>query len=311
MSECPTGSRWREALGSIGRRPVAWAAAVLVAGLALGAVLLAAIAGWSLRPLVERSSIAPEVTVVLAAGASQAEVDGLRNALSLLPAVSATRFVSRDAALGQIASRTPADRDAIGRLAGNPLPDVVVISFRGDASPDAIESVAAAIKKMARVDAVDVDLAWYRKLWALGRIGLGVSLAVAVALVVHEAVWLMVAVALSGPIDARRAQLLWLLGADDRVVRRAPVTAAGLTALAVAAIALVCARAGWQWLNQQLAALGRLYASAVQLQWPPERWLGGFVLVVLVAGLLIGSIRARLCFGSIRASLASSKISQG
>jgi cell division transport system permease protein len=308
MSACPTGSRWREALESIGRRPVAWVAAVLVAGLALGAVLLAAIAGWSLRPLVERSSIAPEVTVVLAAGASQAEVDGLRNALSLLPSVSATRFVSRDAALAQIASRTPADRDAIGRLAGNPLPDVVVISFRADASPDAIESTAAAIKKMARVDAVDVDLAWYRKLWALGRIGLGGSLTVAVALVLHAAGWLMVAVALSGPIDARRAQLLWLLGADDRAVRRAPVTAAGLTALAVAAIALVCARAGWQWLNQQLAALGRLYASAVQLQWPPERWLGGFVVAVLVAGLLIGSIRARLRFGSIRTSLASSKV---
>jgi cell division transport system permease protein len=309
MSECPTGSLWREALGSIGRRPIAWVAAVMVAGLALGAVLLVAIAGWSLRPLVERSSIAPEVTVVLTPGASPAEVDALRNALSLLSAVSATRFVSRDAALAQIASRTPADRDAIGRLAGNPLPDVVVLSFRGDASPDGIESTAAAIKKMARVDAVDVDLAWYRKLWALAQIGVAGSLAVAAALVVHAAGWLAVAVALSGPIDARRAQLLWLLGADDRAVRRVPVTAAGLTALAVAAIALVSARAGWQWLNQQFASLGRLYAGAVQLQWPPERWLGEFVLAVLVVGLLIGSIRARLCFGSIRASLAHSKTS--
>ena len=82
-----------------------------------------------------------------------------------------------------------------------------------------------------------------------------------------------------------------------------------LTALAVAAIALVFARAGWQWLNQQLASVARLYASAVQLQWPPERWLGGFVLAALVAGLLIGSIRARLRFGSIRANLASWKVS--
>ncbi len=309
MSECPTGSRWREAFGSIGRRPVAWLAAVIVAGLALGAVLLAAIAGWSLRPLIERSSVAPEVTVVLAAGSSPAEVDALRSALSMLPAVSAARFVSRDAALAQIASRTPADRDAIGRLAGNPLPDVVVLSFKADASPDAIDSTAVAIKKMARVDAVNVDLAWYRKLWALARIGLGGSLAVAAALVVHAAGWLIVAVALSGPIDARRAQLLWLLGADDRAARRAPVTAAGLTALAVAAIALVCARAGWQWLNQQLASLAHLYGSTVQLEWPPERWLGEFVLAVLVAGLMIGSIRARLRFESIRASLASWKVS--
>jgi cell division transport system permease protein len=309
MSECPTGSRWREAFGSIGRRPIAWLAAVMVAGPALGAVLLLAIACWSLRPLVERSSIAPEVTVVLTAVASPAEVDALRNALSLLPAVSATRFVSRDAALAQIASRSPGDRDAIGRLA-NPLPDVVVLSFRADASPDAIESTAAAIKKMARVEAVDVDLAWYRKLWALVQIGVGGAWAVAAALVVHAAGWLAVAVALSGPIDARRAQLLWLLGADDRAARRAPVTAAGLTALAVAGIALVCARAGWQWLNLQFASVGHLYASTVQLQWPPERWLGEFVLAVVVTGLLIGSIRAQLCFESIRAGLASRKESK-
>jgi cell division transport system permease protein len=305
MSECPTGSRWREALGSIGRRPAAWIAAVVVAGLALGAVLLVAIAGWSLRPLVEQSSVAPEVTVVLAAGANPADVDALRNALSLLPAVAAARYVPRDAALAQIAARTPADRDAIGRLIANPLPDVVVLSFRSDTSPDAIESAAAAIKKMARVDAVDVDLGWYRKLWALARIGVAGSVVVAGALLVHAAGWLTVAVALSGPIDARRARLLWLLGADDRAVRRTPVTAGALSALAVAAIALVSARAGWQWLNQELTSVGRLYASAVRLQWPPEQWLAGFALAVLAIGLLIGSVRARLRLRTIRRMAAA------
>jgi cell division transport system permease protein len=294
MSECPTGSRWREALGSIGRRPVAWIAAVSVAGLALGAVVLAAIAGWSLHPLAERSSIAPDVTVVLAGGASSAEADALRNALSLLPSVAAARYVSRDAALAQIAARTPADRDAIDRLAANPLPDVVVVSFRTGTSPEAIESTAAAIRKMARVGAVELDLGWYRKLWAMGHIGVAGSLVVAGALLVHAAGWLTVAVALSGPIDGGRARLLWLLGADDRVVRRAPVTAGALTALAVAAIALVAARAGWQWLNQQLMTVGRLYGGAVRLEWPPERWLAGFVVAVVLMGLLIASVRARL-----------------
>jgi len=99
---------------------------------------------------------------------------------------------------------------------------------------------------------------------------------VAGALLIHAAGWLTVAVALSGPIDARRARLLWLLGADDRAVRRTPVTAGALSALAVAAIALVSARAGWQWLSQELTSVGRLYASAVRLQWPPEQWACGF-----------------------------------
>lgn len=283
----------------IGRRPVAWTVAVTVAGLAVGTVLLVAIVGWSVRPWIDQGSIAPDATVILAPGAGPAEADALRNALSLLPAVAAARFVSRDAALAQIAQRTPGDREAIGQLA-NPLPDVIVLSFRTATSPDAIESVAAAIKKMPRVDGVDLDLGWYRKLWAVAQIGAAGLLGLAGALLLHAAGWLVVAVIVSGPIEARRAQLLWMLGADDRAVRRAPLTAATLTALTVSLIALVSARAGWQWLDRELLSVGRLYVTAPRLQWPPPPWLAGFVAAALIAGLLIGALRAWLLLGAIR-----------
>jgi cell division transport system permease protein len=306
MSAYPSAGRWRQALSSIGRRPFAWTAAVAVAGLALGAVVLVAIALWSLRPLIEQGSIAPQASVMLAASASPAEVDALRTTLSLLPTVATTRFVSRDAALAQIASRTPADRDAIGQLAANPLPDVVVLAFRTDATPEAIESTAVTVRKMARVDGVELDLGWYRKLRAVVRVGAVVSMAVMVALAVHAAAWLLVAVVVSAPIDARQTQLLWLLGADDRAMRRAPVAAAALTALAVAAIALVAARAGWLWLGRELDAVGRLYASPVRLQWPPPTWLCGFALGVLVVGVLLGSIRARGRLRAVRRELSGS-----
>jgi cell division transport system permease protein len=300
MSECPTGSRWRQALGAIGRRPFAWMVTVALAGVGLGAMLLVAIACWSLRPLVGQVSIAPQASAMLAAATSAAEVDALRNLLSKLPAVAATRFVSRDAALAQIASRTAADRDAIGQLAANPLPDAIVLTFRVDATPGAIESAAATARKLARVDAVELDLGWYRKFWALGRIGVVGLLAVGAALVVQAIGWLMVAVTVSASIDARGAQLLWLLGADDRRMRRTAVAAAALTALAAAAIALLAARAGWVWLNRELASVSRLYASTVRLQWPAPSWLAGFALALLVAGLLIGSIRARTRLRAIR-----------
>ncbi len=305
MSECPTGNRWRQALGAIGRRPVAWAVAAVVAGLALGAVLLVAIACWSLRPLVEQGPIAPQATVIVAGGANPAEVDALRSSLSLLPTVAATKFVSHDAALAQIASRTPADRDAIGQLAANPLPDVIVLTFRSNSAPDVIESTAGAIRKMAHVDAVELDLGWYRKFWALARVGVAVSLAAIAALVVHAAGWLAVAVTVSAPIDARRVQLLWLLGADDRGVRRAPVAAAALTAVAVAAVALVAARVGWLWLGRELGSVGQLYAAAFRLRWPAPAWLAAFVAAMSVAGAVIGSIRARLRLQAIRAGAAS------
>jgi cell division transport system permease protein len=304
MSDCPTAGRWRQALASIGRRPAAWVIAVTLAGTGLGAMLLAAIALWSVRPQAEQVSLAPEASVLLAAGASPAEVDALRASLLKLPAVAATRFVSRDAALAQLASRTAADRDAIGQLGANPLPDAIVLTFRARATPEAIESAAVAARKLARVDAVELELGWYRRLWALGRIGVVACLAVAAALVVQATGWLIVAVAVSAPIDARGAKLLWLLGADDRRVRRAPVTAAALTALAAAAIALLAARAGWVWLDRRLDSLSRLYASAIRLRWPAPAWLGVFVLAVLVAGLLIGSIRARTRLRAIRRDAA-------
>jgi cell division transport system permease protein len=305
MAECPTGSRWREALGLIGRRPAAWTAAVVVAGLALATVVLVALIGWNLRPLLDQSSIAPEATVVVASATTAAETDALRSALSLLPAVAAARFVARDAALAQIASRTPADRDAIGQLAANPLPDVVVLSFRADASPAVIDSTAAVIKKMARVDGVELDLGWYRKLWAVAGIGATGLSALAVALLVHAASWLVVAVAVSSPMDPRRVQLLWMLGADDRAVRRAPVAAAALTGLTVAVIALVSVRTGWQWLDRELVSLKRLIVATPSLHWPPTPWVAGFVAATLLAGALIGSIRARLVLRAIRGSLAA------
>src|SRR5258706_536107 len=194
MSECPTGSRWRQALGAIGRRPVAWAVAAVAAG---------------------------------------------------------------------------------------------------------------AIRKMAHVDAVELDLGWYRKFWALARVGVAVSLAAIAALVVHAAGWLVVAVTVSAPIDARRVQLLWLLGADDRGVRRAPVAAAALTAVAVAAVALVAARVGWLWLDRELGSVGQLYAAAFRLRWPAPAWLAAFVAGMSVAGGVIGSIRAPARVQAIPAADAS------
>jgi cell division transport system permease protein len=304
MSESPIGGAWRGALGQIGRRPVAWLAAVLLAGLALGAELLAAISFWSLSPLAEQVSIAPEATVALASGVAASEADALRASLSLLPAVGATRFVSRDAALAQIAARTPADRDAIGQLAGNPLPDVLVVTFRPQADPDAIDATAAAIRKMARVDGVEIDLGWYRKFRALARLGAVVAVVVLAAIAIQAVGWLLVAVAVSAPIDARRVQLLWQLGVDDRGVRGVPVAAAALTALAAAVVALAAARAGWRWLNGELGSIARMYASPARLLWPDPAWLAGFALVALVAGATIGSIRARARLRKIRMELA-------
>jgi cell division protein FtsX len=301
MSEFPSGRLGRQVLSAIGRRPVAWLAAVSLAALGLGALLLAAIAIWSLRPYAGRVLIAPQASVMLAASTSSAEADALRRSLAQLAAVASTRFVARDAALADLASRAAADRQAIEQLATNPLPDAVVVTFSADASVDAIESAAAVIGKMPHVDAVELDVGWYRKLRALLRLAVVGAGFLGAAFVLHAVGWLLVAVTLSAPIDSGRVQLLWLLGADDRAVRRTPVAAGALTALVAAALALLVARAGWVWLDTQLVSIMRLYSAQVRLQWPAPNWLAGFVAAATLTGALVGSIRARLGLRAIRA----------
>jgi cell division protein FtsX len=301
MSGNPTTGPWRQAIAGIGHRPMAWLITALVAGIALGAVLLLAVSLRSLWPLAQAASIAPQATVMLAAGTGPGEADALRGSLSLLPTVAATRLISRDTALAQVAARTPADRDAIGQLPVNPLPDVVVLTFRQGATPEAIESAAGVIRKMAHVDGIELELGWYRKFRALARIGGAVSMVAMGLLMAHAVGWLLVAITLSSPIEARHARLLWLLGADDRAVRRAPVTGAALTAVVVAVIALAAARAGWVWLDREVGSAGQLYGSTVRLQWPAPSWVASFLAAAGLAGAVIGSIRARIRLRAIRA----------
>jgi len=290
---------WGDVFAAIGRRPVSWMVAVVFASLCWAVLLLTAVMAWSLRPTAERISIAPEATVVLSSGTTAAQVDSLRNALSALAQIAATRFVSSEKALAQVAARSAANRDAIGQLVANPLPDTVVLSFRTGTSPEAVDSTAAAIRKMARVDSVELDSNWYRKLWAMAAIGTVALVALGAALLAQAAAWLTVAIVVSGPVDPHGVQLMRLLGADERAVRRGPVAAAAITSLIVAALALVLARVGWQWLQVRVGSVGRLYGTTVELQWPDPAWLIAFAVALLVVGLVLGSLRARLLAGRV------------
>jgi cell division transport system permease protein len=255
---------------------------------------------------VARAAIGLEASVLLAAHAPAAETEALRNSLEQLGTVASARFLSRDAALADLAARTPSDREAIDQLAVNPLPDAIVVTFRPWAAPDAIESTAAAIRKMPRVDAVELDVGWYRKVRALLRLVVPGAGFLGAAFLVHAVGWMLVAVTLSAPIDSGRVQLLWLLGADDRMIRRTPVAAGALTALVAAAVALLVTRAGWVWLDSELASIARLYAAQVRLRWPAPSWVAGFLGVATLAGALIGSVRARARLRAIRTGAAAS-----
>jgi cell division protein FtsX len=299
MSAYPGAGGLRRALAVIGARPLAWCGAVLAAGLSMAVILLAAGAALGLRPLLEQGGLPVQATVWIASAAGSGEIDALRASLGRLDAVASTAFVSRDAALAQLAARSAADREAIGQLGANPLPDAIVVTFRADASAEAVDSAAGAIRKLARVDGVQLDLSWYRKFRSALRLARFGSLAAAAFVGVSAVGWLLVALAMCVRLDPAQVRLLRLLGADDRLIRRPAVIAGSITALATGLVALGAARFSWTWLDGEVSNLATLYSSSLRLQWPAPDWLALAILALLAAGALLASIGARIAMASV------------
>jgi cell division transport system permease protein len=299
MSAYPGAGGLRRALALIGAHLLAWCGAVLAGGLSMAAILLAAGVALGLRPLLVQGGPPVQATVWISSGAG--ESDALRASLGRLDAVDSVAFVSRDAALAQLAARSAADREAIAQLAANPLPDAFVVTFRADASADAVDSAAGAIRKLPRVDGVQLDLSWYRKLRAALRLARFGSLA-ALAFVGTSAVgWLLVAVSVCLRIDPVQVRLLRLLGADDRLIRRPAVIAGSISALAIGLVAVGAARYAWSWIDGEAAALASLYSSPLRVRWPDFSWLALVILGLLVAGTSLASIGARLRLAAVPA----------
>jgi cell division protein FtsX len=292
-----TGGSVRAAMQVIGRRPFAWCAAVLAAALSLSALLLAAAGAQVLRPWIDQGGLPVHATVMLAAGV--ADSDALRKSMARLPVVASVSFVSRDAALARLAARSAADRDAIAQLAVNPLPDSYVVEFRADVEAADIESAATAMRKMPRVDGVQLDLGWYRKLRSTLRLAAGGALALAALVAINAFGWLLAVIALCARIDERQVRLLNLLGADQRTLRKPAVVAGALSAFVAAAAAIALARLAWTWLEPRTADLAVQYAQPLRVPWPDPQWLVLGTLVLGLSGAVLASIAAGARLGAI------------
>lgn len=279
------------AMRAIGRRPLAWCVAVLAASVSLAALLLAAGSAQALWPWISQGGLPAQATVVLAPGT--ADSDALRASLSRVAGVASIGFVSRDAALARLAARSAADRDAIAQLAVNPLPDSYVIEFRPDAEAADIEAGAAVIRKLPRVDTVQLDLGWYRKLRAGIRLGSVAVQAVLALVAAHALLWLLAAIALCAHVDVHRARILSLLGADARAIGAAAGWGGMVTALAVAAVSIGLARLGAGWLDARVAETAALYGRTLRLPWPDTQTLAAGALALAVAGGIVATIAVR------------------
>ena len=252
-----------DALHRLARAPFATLFTLLAIGVALSLPAALYLTLTNLARLGGQMPAQPEITVFISASATPGEQQALRQKLEAHAGLSKRRFISRDAALKNLASQGLGDVTA--GLKTNPLPDAWALT---PAASDAavLETLRKELEALPGVERVLADSAWAQRLQAM--LGIGQRLVLILAGLFGIAL-----VAISS--NAIRAQILMrrdeievsrLIGATDRYIRR-PFLHFGLLQGFLGGLSawLILAAAG-VLLAEPVGRLATLYGAPYRLQ---------------------------------------------
>jgi cell division transport system permease protein len=204
----------------------------------------------------------PQVSLFLAHDANKADIAALEIRLKQLPGVRALRFISRDQALEDL-KKSENLSDVIATLQSNPLPDVFVLETASSAAE--LEKLEPQLKALPKVDHVQLDSAWVKRLESLLQIGRTAVLILAALLAAGLVAVTFNTIRLQILTQKDEIELSKLIGATDAFIRR-PFFHLGfiqgaLGGLAALAIVYLCMRI----LNHSIVELAQLYGSDFRL----------------------------------------------
>jgi cell division transport system permease protein len=276
------------------RAPGSFVLNVLVVAIALALPFAGMTLLENVRPVTEQLAVQPEISIFMQGSASRdqaiAIAPAIRQNLQATGSDAKIEFIPREKALDALKSKTGLN-DALTTLGSNPLPDAYVVKltgFRIDAGQ--VDQIAEKLKSLPRVDTVQIDSAWVKRLAALMHVlrlallFLAVTLGVVVVAVVFNTIRLQVMTQYD-EIEVSR-----LLGATDAFIHRPFYYTGALLGACSGAIALAVVAAGLQPMNQAVAEFARLYGSEFQLS--PLQPAAAAVLLGLSA--LLGLLGAML-----------------
>jgi cell division transport system permease protein len=265
--------------------------AVLLCASALVLPLLAATAGFSLAPQLSRIPVVPEIAVFVALGTGQQEIAVLKGNLERLPKVAQVQWITRDQALAELARRV-GSAAPLAEIRPNPLPDTLVVALTQDIDPDELDAAAAEFRKLPRVDGVQIDSNWYRKVMGVGRVALRVALISGIAAAALLALAIIGTVRLVATAEDNELRLLRLIGAEDRLIVRPYAWTGALTLLAATALAMAIVAALVNCLSPDLAWLTQLLGTSVSIGMLQTPFLAGLAAAAFVVGRIGGAIGA-------------------
>ncbi len=207
-----------QALRRLAATPLNTLLGALVLGIALalpagGEMMLA-----NFQRLAQRIAATPQISVFMTLDAGKKDVDEVESLLRKHPQTQKVRLVPREETLRRLK-----DSEGLGEviesLPRNPFPDAFVV-VPNDEVPDALEAMRAEFVKYPKVEHVQLDSAWVKKLDAFLRLArltvalLAAVLGVALVAVTFNTIRLQI-LTQEAEIEVSR-----LLGATDAFIRR-------------------------------------------------------------------------------------------
>ncbi len=255
-----------------------------VAFVCLGSALLVV---TNLKAVEQRWAHAGRASVYLKDGASQDEIDSLREALLHVPGVRAARYLSSGDARAEFGAREVEGHHELAALPVEAFPASIEIDVSSDVLDADLSEMVAKMKQLSSVDGVETYQSWTDKLARLVRGGVAAS--ALLALVVLASVLAVVGSTMRFALQRRRSEIevLKLVGATDGFVRNPFIVegslqgAAGATAAIAVLAALFLVVRGR--LDSELAAL--IGIDPTFLPWP-------VALSMVLLGAALGAVAA-------------------
>lgn len=284
-------------LGRLARQPFATFLTVAVIGIALSLPAALWLAVANLRAVTAGLDDTVQLSAYLAMPTSAAEARQAAAAIEAMDGVADAVLVSPDEGLAEFRKLSGVG-DALEALPENPLPWLVKVrpSPPHDTAT-AVEALAAELRKIERVELVEADTAWVRRIHAIQ--DTMQQLVLLVAAVLAAGVLAVVGNTIRLEINGRRAEIevTKLVGGSNAFVRRPFLYSGFWHGLGGGVLAVALVAAGLAALGPFVDRLAAAYGAAFALRGlAPDEWplvIGGGALLGLVGAWLAATYHLR------------------
>ena len=157
------------ALKRLAGAPIGNLLSIIVIGIAFSLPAGIYILLENLQAFSGQASGAPQLSLFLKLDANTDEVEQIESRLKQHPQIASFNFISRDSALEQLKQGSGLG-DVMESLEQNPLPDAFLVNARS-LSPGALEALRTELQGWPKVEYVQLDSAWAKRLDALLKLG--------------------------------------------------------------------------------------------------------------------------------------------